>query len=106
MSLVDFLTSFLGGSIVLGPVVFAFFEYTTLLRDVHYKVKPLIVAIVSAAVGIALWGLAAYLGIVPMDTKEVIAEAVWQYGIMTGVSAFMSSTVIHGATKLNKSGVG
>jgi hypothetical protein len=97
MSLREFLFSILTGGIALGPMVFALFEYLHLAQNMDSAKKRLLVAFVSAVIGIAAWSLAIFLGYEDFPlTRSAAAEAIWQHGIVAGLSAFASSSVIHG----------
>ena len=102
MSLQSFLIAFMSGSLALGPAVFLLFERV----DTYGRVSPLarrfLVAVVCARAGTGAWALAVYLGYQPGPaTRQGMAEAIWQYGVLTGMAAFTSSTLIHGAYKLS-----
>ena len=97
MSLASFLTSVLTGTLALGPAVFAVFEYLGLAASLAPERKRFVVAVVAAVLGVGTWSLAVNLGYVPVPAdRGAIAEAIWQYGILAGGSAFTSSSLIHG----------
>jgi hypothetical protein len=98
VTLQDFLLSVLGGSIALGPIVWAIFEKVDLFANMESLfTKRLWVAMVSGVFGLAAWGLAVFLGYLPSPAvAPEWAEAIWSNGVLTGLAAFTSSTVLHG----------
>lgn len=100
MSLQAFLTAALTGSVALGPILFSLLRTYGWLERVPSKYRALTVAGLSGAVSLALWGLAAWLGYVPLPaTRTAAAEAIWTYGILSGFAAYTTATALHGYTK-------
>lgn len=100
MTLQAFLIAVLSGAIALGPAVYAAFNRVPRLKGLPCEHKRLAVAVASGALGIAVWAFAAWLGYVPVPVyRQEYAQAIWQYGILAGFSAFTSSQLVHGYTE-------
>lgn len=98
LSLEQFLISVLGGTFALGPFFFWIIEHTQQDGICHIpeQYRRLVIAVACGATGLMAWTLAAWLGYVDVVyDRRNIAEAVWNYGILTGFSAFVGSQVTH-----------
>jgi hypothetical protein len=97
MELRSVIAAVLSGSIALGPMVFALFEYTRLIDKFPLEWKRVIIAAVSGLAGVLIWEFAVYMGYVAFpDSRQVVADAIWTHGVLTAFSAFTSATLIHG----------
>jgi hypothetical protein len=98
MDLKGFLIALSSGGIALGPTIYLLFDRVSLCRKLSPKAKRFAVAFVSSALGLMGWTLAATFGFVPVPVDQAgYASIIWQSGIFTGFTAFMSSSLIHGA---------
>jgi hypothetical protein len=99
MQLKDFLLSIIGGSVALGPAIFYALNRIELFVALKPEYKRWVVAVAAGVLGVAAWGTAVLLGYVPVPeafTPNYYAEAIYQFGVLSGFSAFMSATLIHG----------
>lgn len=98
LSLQQFLVAVLGGTFALGPLFYWIIERTQErgLCNIEPQWRRLVVAIACGAAGLAAWSLAVWLGYIAGATgRQAIAESIWNYGILTGLSAFVGSQVTH-----------
>ena len=105
MTIRDFLMAILTGTLMIGPAIFVGLERLSYFARLDAELKRWVVAVVAGVVGVAAWGLALWLGYVeqpPIYTPEYVLNGVWSYGVLTGYSAFMSATLLHGHLALNK----
>jgi len=88
--------SVLSGGFALGPWLFTAFEYVPFLTHQSPAQKRMLVAVFAGVMSLSLWGLAIYLGYMPTPADRAsFAEAVWTNGILSGLSAFTSCTLLH-----------
>jgi hypothetical protein len=69
------------------------------------KTKRLLVAGLSGIVGVGAWAAALWLGyieVVDTMSTEYIVSNIWSYGVLTGLSAFASATLVHGHLALGE----
>jgi hypothetical protein len=91
-----FVISVLSGGFALGPWLFTAFEYVTFLKQRPPAQKRMLVAVFAGVISLSLWGLAIYLGYMPAPADRAgFAEAIWSNGILSGLSAFTSCTLLH-----------
>ena len=101
LTLRQFLLLVLGQGTILGPFVFLIFEKLSLGQNLAPSWKRVLVGVVSGLLGISLWAVALSLGYVELgDTRDALAQALWQYGVLTGFVAFTSANIIHGFLKM------
>ena len=105
MTLQNFLLAILTGSFAVGPAVFMLLERIPAFASVDPEYKRWVVAVLSGIAGLAAWALALWFGYVetPLSySAEYVGSGIWQYGVLTGYSAFMSATLMHGHYAMTK----
>lgn len=94
----DFLLTTLSSGSVLGVLVYFWFEYTGVGKNLEMKWLRLLVAVFSGFLGVGLWSLGALLEYLPI-TSATIGDVIWTYGVCTGVTTFTSASLVHGFTR-------
>jgi hypothetical protein len=104
LSLQSFVLAILTGSIGLGPALYLGFERIPFLTKLDPETKRWAVAGVAGALGVLLALLGRYMGFLdmPFATGQDIINAIWNYGVLLGLSAFTSSQMVHGRLAMNR----
>ncbi|MBK9944223.1 MAG: hypothetical protein IPP13_21695 [Kouleothrix sp.] len=105
MTFQSFITSIFGGSIVLGPIVFAALERMAWFANLTAEAKRWVVAGASGGIGTLAWVIALLFGYVDQPavvSAAFVVDGVWTHGILTGYATFMSATLLHGHYALSK----
>jgi len=93
--------SILTGSIGLGPSLYLAFDRIPALARLNPEAKRWAVAASAGILGILLALFARLMGYldVPLATPQEIVNAVWTYGVVTGLSGYTSSQMVHARMK-------
>jgi hypothetical protein len=105
MMLRDSLYALLTGAFAVGPAIYLACEHVPFFAKQNSIRKRWIVAGASSVLGLAVWGVALWLGYVrppPAYSVEYVANGVWSYGILVACSAFVSATLLHGHLTMMK----
>lgn len=100
MTLIEFLVALLGGTVVIGPIVYAGCRYSVWFQYVPSRHRRLVVAIISGLLGFAIWGIGETAGfIVPpiVVSPARIVPSAMSYGVLLGLATFAAASILHAA---------
>lgn len=100
MTLIEFLLALLGGTAVIGPVVYVACQRSDRFHRIPRRYRRFTVALICGSLGFAIWGIGEAAGFIAppvvVSTGRIVPSAL-SYGALLGLATFAAASILHAA---------